>query len=1177
MGIDHHVWGNDSARKNIYENGPPNAPFDQEMYLIFNLAVGGTSVMHPDLAYFPDQVPNKPWSTYSAFPQTEFYCARHSWYPSWTEDSENHQVSDDAALQIDSVYVWGFDEVTIFTLGRNPRFSGNDIQSAALEGNLDCDVTSNCTHGTVGTCQQVQSGVCYAKVSPRDECLKPEERCHVSTLFNHDTEADQESDDDDDDDDGRSSTSSIPRRTRRRIESLVFEDEFSQHQSIAGSHKWKHDVTMSGDTPSDFQMYINSRNTSFIQNQTLVIVPQWVTAQPLDHDGACDTDLWGHAFGRECTSNIRNGCLRSCNSTPPISSARLRTAETFSLKYGRIEIRAKLPRGNWLRPTIKLHSLHENYGEGDPSGEVVIVASSGNPISCVGRKGNSIGRNTVSSCARYAPYGHATGANDNTMCDHTERHVFSPTHPKEGFHEHFQTFGLYWSDTEMFTYLNDETNVIARIYDYQTSKSFDNLFDTGAHYGVWNKSTTANPWKRESQKGRRGHSHSKYNDEEEAGNNAPFDQLMYLSIGLSVGGNDGFFPDRMNGKPWMDSQTPEEATQSFLNHRQEWLSTWCGDEKNQNDTNISPHAAFTIDHVRMWAFSDISEWNYHANFMPTESSGIFRPPPASWNTTRSVMEKIKPQALEDVHETLVFEDHFQTLNFSKWKPLVTMNNLNYESGFQTYVNAREIASIDKNQELSILPQVSPMLTGTVDLWASTVASQCTSAEFGGCHREGQDILNPVRSAAFRTAETFSFQYGRMEIHLALPRGDWLWPRISLLPQYPASEGEIILVEGRGNARDYSPVLGYNTIHSGLILPNHTILSSSYTHTPATTRDEPDYHVYGLEWTPDGISIYVDDQQNVIFHQNATSMEHWPFDQELYVQVALAVGGTSTKVFPISPWTSSPRSSSGSPSGTPPQRFWDARSQWLPTWTSALKIRRVSIWARSGQSTTTDHRLVGDRDVFAQGQWVGQPRHYLVERKYAQAGTESKEDEDVTEREQRRISAFRPEPFDASLNLFAISAQIKTSKSLIRRSVFYHEFVVYLEDLILSASSNNSKSCADLVAIWGMEIKHPAVIGATIALSNSQRAHLDDDEDIFFPKAAPHPTFELLAFIPLEKHDSQIRPDNRLFLSDSPRVLMQVLFASVLLLGGLVMVYRVCWRHSRRGYVTIPDVHSYVGC
>lgn len=35
---------------------------------------------------------------------------------------------------------------------------------------------------------------------------------------------------------------------------------------------------------------------------------------------------------------------------PPIVSAKLTTRKSFSFKYGKVEIRAKLPKGNWLYP-----------------------------------------------------------------------------------------------------------------------------------------------------------------------------------------------------------------------------------------------------------------------------------------------------------------------------------------------------------------------------------------------------------------------------------------------------------------------------------------------------------------------------------------------------------------------------------------------------------------------------------------------------------------------------------------------------------------------------------------------------------------------------------------------------------------------------------------------------------
>lgn len=35
---------------------------------------------------------------------------------------------------------------------------------------------------------------------------------------------------------------------------------------------------------------------------------------------------------------------------PPVVASRLNTKSTFSFKYGKIEIRAKLPRGDWIYP-----------------------------------------------------------------------------------------------------------------------------------------------------------------------------------------------------------------------------------------------------------------------------------------------------------------------------------------------------------------------------------------------------------------------------------------------------------------------------------------------------------------------------------------------------------------------------------------------------------------------------------------------------------------------------------------------------------------------------------------------------------------------------------------------------------------------------------------------------------
>ena len=57
-------------------------------------------------------------------------------------------------------------------------------------------------------------------------------------------------------------------------------------------------------------------------------------------------------YGR-CTQGDNNGCYRDANVhgfIQPVMSARLRTFERFSFEFGRIEISARMPSGDWLWP-----------------------------------------------------------------------------------------------------------------------------------------------------------------------------------------------------------------------------------------------------------------------------------------------------------------------------------------------------------------------------------------------------------------------------------------------------------------------------------------------------------------------------------------------------------------------------------------------------------------------------------------------------------------------------------------------------------------------------------------------------------------------------------------------------------------------------------------------------------
>jgi hypothetical protein len=86
-------WSSNPSLDNPWVDSPnANAPFDQRMYLIMNIAVGGTN------GYFPDGQDGKPWSDTSPNAMDSFWSAVGQWYPTWQAGG--------AEMVVDSVRVW---------------------------------------------------------------------------------------------------------------------------------------------------------------------------------------------------------------------------------------------------------------------------------------------------------------------------------------------------------------------------------------------------------------------------------------------------------------------------------------------------------------------------------------------------------------------------------------------------------------------------------------------------------------------------------------------------------------------------------------------------------------------------------------------------------------------------------------------------------------------------------------------------------------------------------------------------------------------------------------------------------------------------------------------------------------------------------------------------------------
>lgn len=204
-------------------------------------------------------------------------------------------------------------------------------------------------------------------------------------------------------------------------------------------------------------------------------------------------------------------------------------------------------------------------------------------------------------------------------------------------------------------------------------------------------------------------------------------------------------------------------------------------------------------------------------------------------------------------------------------------------------------------------------------------------------------MNSIISAKFQSQNQFAFKYGTVEIRAKLPGGDWLWPALWMLPKedlygwWPAS-GEIDIAELRGNRNLWlgETHIGYQQVSSAI----HRTAGSQGASWNSAAGFVDGWHIWRLEWHPDHMVFIVDGIPYTIWDTS------YPFDQQFYLIINLAVGGTGW--FPDDannvggkPWSNS------SPHGHQRTDFWLGRDQWYHTWIwpdKTLQVDYVRVWA-----------------------------------------------------------------------------------------------------------------------------------------------------------------------------------------------------------------------------------------
>lgn len=163
------------------------------------------------------------------------------------------------------------------------------------------------------------------------------------------------------------------------------------------------------------------------------------------------------------------------------------------------------------------------------------------------------------------------------------------------------------------------------------------------------------------------------------------------------------------------------------------------------------------------------------------------------------------------------------------------------------------------------------------------------------------------SARMHTKGKAHIRHGYIEVRAKLPEGQGIWPAVWMLGAdidrvgWPHS-GEIDIIELVGNR----PGTVHGTVHG----PKSAGKGVGGSHTLAGGgRYSEAFHVFGLEWRPDGLTWSVDGEPYFFLSKNRMISQYgpaeWVFDKEYYFVVNLAVGGLwpgapdETTIFPQS--------------------------------------------------------------------------------------------------------------------------------------------------------------------------------------------------------------------------------------------------------------------------------------
>ena len=332
------------------------------------------------------------------------------------------------------------------------------------------------------------------------------------------------------------------------------------------------------------------------------------------------------------------------------------------------------------------------------------------------------------------------------------------------------------------------------------------------------------------------------------------------------------------------------------------LNTIEGNNNKIIDFEISLSESFSEDIVLKYFTEDASAFQ-DLDYIKRENQIII---PAG-KTNVSIPLEIVSDNIKEGDE--VFRIRFESIdnvNFNQTKAIISINNDDvdlpygnedyttpkvYEGWKLTWEDEFDGAEINKDWWVHEIGN-GDSGWGNNELQFYTEAPENSRVENGNLVIEARnDSWNGHKytSARLVTKEKKSFGYSRIDIRAKLPFGQGIWPALWMLGDnieqvgWPAC-GEIDIMEMIGNY----PSTSHATVHFGTDFSSHKYSGKSYNISGEIFNDR--FHVFSVVREVNQMWFYVDDILIFEFETNDTEGMSYPFNQNYFLVLNVAIGG-----------------------------------------------------------------------------------------------------------------------------------------------------------------------------------------------------------------------------------------------------------------------------------------------